>query len=63
MKEVRVADRKELKRARQIMESLIGGTKGFGYSRWRKGITLLSYLYGFALGFSYLREVNRRLAA
>lgn len=63
MEEVKVAERKELKRARQIVESLIGGTKGFGYSRWRKGITLLSYLYGFALGFSYLREVNRMLAA
>jgi len=63
MDEVKVTDRKELKRARQIVESLIGGTKGFGYSRWRKGITLLAYLYGFALGFSYLREVNRMLAA
>lgn len=63
MEKVKVAERKDLKRARQIVESLIGGTKGFGYSRWRKGITLLSYLYGFALGFSYLREVNRRLAA
>lgn len=63
MKEVKVTDRKELKRARQIVESLIGGTKGFDYSRWRKGITLLAYLHGFALGFSYLREVNRHLAA
>jgi len=24
-----------------MIERFIGGTKGFGYSRWRKGITLL----------------------
>ena len=60
---VHVCSRKKLKAIRQIVESLIGGTKGFGYSRWRKGITLLAYLYGFALGFSYLRNINRRLVA
>ncbi len=41
-----------------MVETSIEGTKGFYYSRWRKGITLLSYLYGFALGFSLLISLN-----
>jgi len=47
---------KKRKRKRQIVETCIGGIKGFYYSRWRKGITLLAYLYGFALGFSLFRD-------
>ncbi len=41
-----------------MVKTFIGGTKGFYYSRWRRGITLLTYLYGFALGFSLLRGLN-----
>ncbi|WP_457642143.1 hypothetical protein [Persephonella sp.] len=58
IKNLMICDNKELKRVRQMVETSIGGTKGFYYSRWRKGITLLSYLYGFALGFSLLRDLN-----
>jgi hypothetical protein len=25
-------------------------------SRWRKGITLLAYLYGYAIGYSFFRK-------
>ena len=58
---VEVCESKELKSIKQMVETLISGTKGFAYSRWRKGITLLTYLYGFALGFSLLRNVNKGL--
>jgi len=31
--------------------------KVFNYiSRWRKGITLLAYLYGYAIGYSFFRK-------
>jgi len=56
-----ISDTKEIKGVRQMVETSIGGTKGFGYSRWRKGITLLTYLYGFALAFSLLRGINASL--
>ncbi len=58
IKDMIISENRKLKRIRQIIETSIGGTKGFYYSRWRKGITLLTYLYGFALGFSLLRDLN-----
>lgn len=58
---VKVSSDKKFKATRQMVETAIGGTKGFAYSRWRKGITLLTYLYGVALGFSCLRFINRNL--
>ena len=47
-----ISEDRKLKRIRQMVEISIGGIKGFYYSRWRKGISLLTYLYDFALGFS-----------
>jgi len=41
IEKVVISAQKEIKRAKQMIERFIGGTKGFGYSRWRKGITLL----------------------
>lgn len=58
VKKLIISEDRKLKRVRQMVETSIGGTKGFYYSRWRKGITLLTYLYGFALGFSLLRDLN-----
>jgi len=58
IEEIKISYRKGEKKIRQKVETLIGGIKGFYYSRWRKGITLLTYLYGYALGFSILRPIN-----
>ncbi|MCX7989984.1 MAG: hypothetical protein N2648_05015 [Aquificaceae bacterium] len=38
------------------VEGVIGGLKGFNaVSRWRKGITLLACLYGYAIAYSFSR--------
>jgi len=42
IEKVVISAQREIKRAKQMIERFIGGTKGFGYSRWRKGITLLA---------------------
>ncbi len=48
---------KEDKALRQVVEGVIGAVKGFNFvSRWRKGITLLSYLYAYAIGYSFFRR-------
>ena len=60
-KKVEVCNSKPLKALKQIIETTIGGVKGFFYSRWRKGITLLTYLYGLSIGFSFLRFINALL--
>lgn len=63
VKSLVISESRKLKGIRQMIETSIGGTKGFYYSRWKKGITLLVYLYGFALGFSFLRNLNAQLRA
>ena len=50
---IMIVGKKELNKVRQMIETSIWGTKGFYYSLWRKRITLLTYLYGYALGFLY----------
>ncbi len=51
-------DAKEEKALRQVVERVIGAVKGLNFvSRWRKGITLLSYLYAYAIGYSFFRRV------
>jgi hypothetical protein len=42
---------KEQKGMRQVVEGVNSQIKLFNrVSRWRKGITLLAYLYGYAIG-------------
>lgn len=54
---VLVCKDKESKGLRQVVEAVIGAVKGFNaVSRWRKGITLLTYLYAYAIGFSFFRR-------
>ena len=54
---VLICDAKEDKALRQVVEGVIGAVKGFNFvSRWRKGITLLSYLYAYAIGYSFFRR-------
>ncbi|MFN3978601.1 MAG: hypothetical protein ACK4J2_08125 [Sulfurihydrogenibium azorense] len=51
-----VCETKEDKAQRQIIESVFSRLKQFNaLSRWRKGITLLSYLYAYAIGYSFFR--------
>ena len=52
-----MCDAKEDKALRQVVGEVIGAVKGFNFvSRWRKGITLLSYLYAYAIGYSFFRR-------
>ena len=52
-----VCERKESKSIRQAVEGVNSQIKVFNYiSRWRKGITLLAYLYGYAIGYSFFRK-------
>jgi len=52
-----VCERKESKSIRQAVEGVNSQIKVFNYiSRWRKGITLLAYLYGYAIGYSGFRK-------
>ncbi len=54
---VEVCESKEQKGIRQVIEAVNSQIKVFnGVSRWRKGITLLAYLYGYAIGYSFFRK-------
>ena len=54
---VKVCESKEDKSIRQAVEGVNSQIKAFNYvSRWRKGITLLAYLYGYAIGYSFFRK-------
>jgi hypothetical protein len=48
---VYVCETKEDKDQRQII-------KGVALSRWRKGIILLTYLYAYAIGYSFFRSIE-----
>ncbi|MCS6998949.1 MAG: hypothetical protein NZ827_03315 [Aquificaceae bacterium] len=51
-----VCKSKEDKSIRQVVEGVISCVKSFNpISRWRKGITLLAYLYGYAIAYSFFR--------
>jgi len=48
---VEVCESKEQKGIRQVVEGINSQIEFFNrVSRWRKGITLLAYLYGYAIG-------------
>jgi len=48
---VEVCESKEQKGIRQVVEAVNSQIKLFNrVSRWRKGINLLTYLYGYAVG-------------
>jgi len=54
---VKVCESKEDKSVRQVVEGVNSQIKAFNHvSRWRKGITLLAYLYGYAIGYSFFRK-------
>ncbi len=54
---VKVCESKEEKAIRQVVEGVNSQIKVFNrISRWRKGITLLSYLYAYAIGYSFFRK-------
>jgi len=54
---VEVCESKEQKGIRQMVEGVNSQIKLFNQvSRWRKGITLLAYLYGYAIGYSFFRK-------
>jgi hypothetical protein len=54
---VEVCESKEQKSIRQVVEGVNSQIKLFNrVSRWRKGITLLAYLYGYAIGYSFFRK-------
>ncbi|MDM7273628.1 MAG: hypothetical protein P3W88_003925, partial [Sulfurihydrogenibium azorense] len=51
-----VSETKEDKAQIQFIESLFSMLKQFNaISRWRKVITLLSYLYAYAIGYSFFK--------
>ncbi len=53
----KVCESKEEKAHRQVVEGVFSWLKRFNYvSGWRKGITLLTYLYAYALGYSFFRK-------
>jgi len=42
---------------RQVVEGVNSQIKLFNrVSKWRKGITLLAYPYGYAIGYSFFRK-------
>ncbi len=48
---------KEQKGIRQVVEGVNSQIKLFNrVSRWRKGSTLLAYLYGYAISYSFFRK-------
>ncbi len=54
---VKVCESKEEKAQRQVVEGVFSWLKRFNYlSGWRKGITLLTYLLVYALGYSFFRK-------
>ncbi|MCS6876514.1 MAG: hypothetical protein NZM36_06630, partial [Aquificaceae bacterium] len=53
---VKVCKSKEDRSIRQVVEGVISCVKSFNFvSRWRSGITLLAYLYGYAIAYSFFR--------
>ncbi|MGC8677767.1 MAG: hypothetical protein ACP5UF_06095 [Hydrogenobaculum sp.] len=59
---VYVCKTKEDKAQRQIIEGVFSRLKQFNaLSRWRKGITLLTYLYAYAIGYSFFRSIEVEL--
>ncbi|MCX8075578.1 MAG: hypothetical protein N3C57_00975, partial [Aquificaceae bacterium] len=51
---VHVCRSKEDKSIRQVVEGVLGCVKSFNtISRWRKGITLLAYIYGYSIAYSF----------
>ncbi|MCX8076211.1 MAG: hypothetical protein N3C57_04175 [Aquificaceae bacterium] len=53
---VNVYKSKEDKSIRQVVEGVISCVKSFNaVSRWRKDITLLAYLYGYSIAYSFFR--------
>ncbi|MGC8769600.1 MAG: hypothetical protein ACP5Q2_09900, partial [Calditerrivibrio sp.] len=60
---VHVCKTKDERAQRQVIEGAFSRLKQFNtLSRWRKGIILLTYLYAYAIGYSFFRsiEVNLR---
>jgi hypothetical protein len=54
---VKVCESKEERGQRQVVEGVFSWLKRFNFvSGWRKGITLLTYLYAYALGYSFFRK-------
>ncbi len=54
---VLICDTKKDKALRQVVEEVISAVKDFNaVSRWRRDITLLSYLYVYAIGYSFFRR-------
>jgi len=52
-----VCENKKNKSKRQVVEGVNSQIKVFNYaSGWRKGITLLAYLYAYAIGYSFFRK-------
>lgn len=53
---VKVCESKEDKAVRQVVEGVFSWLKRLiSMSGWRKGITLLALLYGYAIGYSFFR--------
>jgi hypothetical protein len=49
---------------RQVVEGVFSWLKRFNFvSGWRKGITLLTYLYAYAVGYSFYRNIKVQLCA
>jgi hypothetical protein len=58
---VEVCESKEQKGIRQAVEGVNSQIKVFNrVSKWRKVITLLAYLYGYAIGYSFFRKSHHR---
>jgi hypothetical protein len=61
---VRVCESKEDRAHRQVVEGVFSWLKRFNFvSGWRKGITLLTYLYAYAVGYSFYRNIKVQLCA
>ncbi|MCX8075450.1 MAG: hypothetical protein N3C57_00310 [Aquificaceae bacterium] len=53
---VHVCRSEEDKSIRQVVEGVLGCVKSFNaISRLRKGMTLLAYLYGYSIAYSFFR--------
>ncbi|MCI4453334.1 MAG: hypothetical protein JHC25_00110 [Thermodesulfobacterium sp.] len=56
---VEVCESKEQKGIRQVVEGVNSQIKLFNQvSGWRRGITSLAYLYGYAIGYSFFRKAQ-----
>ncbi len=54
---VEVCESKEQKGIRQVVEGVNSQIKPFNQvNSWRRWITLRAYLYGYAIGYSFLRR-------